>query len=121
MSHLDASLQNAILKGYRYYDVMACFFIILRNLLTGNLWCSGSLNRHGATKLRLVLRSILLRARASILERLRKGGADEVIIRFYGKKTTFDTLTQNDINRLAEWMNRYPRRIELGTLHTCQW
>jgi IS30 family transposase len=30
------------------------------------------------------------------------------------KKTTFDTLTQNDINRIAEWMNRYPRRIFKG-------
>ena len=40
--------------------------------------------------------------------------ANRLIRRLLPKKTTFDTLTQNDINRLAEWMNRYPRRIFKG-------
>ncbi len=40
--------------------------------------------------------------------------ANRFIRRILPKKTTFDTLTQNDINSMDEWMNRYPRRIFNG-------
>ena len=47
----------------------------------------------------------------SSFERGSNENANRFIRRILPKKTAFDTLTQNDINRLAEWMNRYPRRI----------
>lgn len=50
----------------------------------------------------------------SSFERGSNENANRLIRRLLPKKTTFDTLTQNDINRLAEWMNRYPRRIFKG-------
>ncbi len=50
----------------------------------------------------------------SSFERGSNENANRLIRRLLPKKTTFDTLTQNDINRLAEWMNRYPRRIFEG-------
>lgn len=50
----------------------------------------------------------------SSFERGSNENANRFIRRILPKKTTFDTLTQNDINHLAEWMNRYPRRIFNG-------
>ena len=50
----------------------------------------------------------------SSFERGSNENANRFIRRILPKKTTFDTLTQNDINSMAEWMNRYPRRIFNG-------
>lgn len=50
----------------------------------------------------------------SSFERGSNENANRLIRRLLPKKTIFDTLSQEDINRLAEWMNRYPRRIFNG-------
>ena len=50
----------------------------------------------------------------SSFERGSNENANRLIRRILPKKTIFDTLSQKDVNRLAEWMNRYPRRIFEG-------
>ena len=50
----------------------------------------------------------------SSFERGSNENANRLIRRILPKKTIFDSLRQKDINRLAEWMNRYPRRIFEG-------
>lgn len=50
----------------------------------------------------------------SSFERGSNENANRFIRRILPKKTSFETLTQQDVDCIAEWMNRYPRQIFNG-------